>query len=425
MNRLIIFLVVSILNSGFLFSQIDDIWSYRTLNSLADGNRFESGTSFNTFISSNSINGSFIYAITGDQYIDNAIKNRIHLKPLNFAGNEDNFNVFFSHVPDSLFGTAGLGYRIGMSYNNHRDIRFSDDLFNLVFYGNRQFAGDTANLDVQINFMTYQELQAGIFKKYVSDDNSLLIYLSLSLIKGQDFNSINVRNTGLFTAETGEYLDLDLTGSYQFMDTVKSDFSDFNGMGTALNFFLDYTDFRKNYKVNLSIENIGFVRWKNQSHTINLDTNIHYKGIEILNMFDYNDSSYFGIQPDSIVTDFFNHTDTASFTKVLPERIHIAVTGIFADSRLFFTAGAGYMYSANMKLPLFYAKGEYLLNDFFSFSILSGYGGYSGFHLGVGAKLNIMKKKLFINLSSNNFLGFVFVNSPMSQNICAGLSYRF
>lgn len=425
MIRQIIYLIVFIFSNGFLFSQTEDIWSYKTLNTLSEENPYEAGTSFNTFIASNSLNSSFIYALYGNQYIDNAIKNRVHLKSLNYAGNEDNFNIFFSHIPDSLFGAEGIGYRIGMSYNNHRDIRFTDDLFNLVFYGNRQFAGDTAKLDAQVNFMTYQELQAGLFKNYVNDENSLLIYLSLSLIKGQDFNSINIRNSGLFTAETGEFLDLDLMGSYQFMDTVKTGFSDFNGLGSAINFYLDYTDFNKKYKVNLSVENLGFIRWKNESHTISIDTSMHYEGIEILNMFDYNDSSYFAIQPDSIVTDFFSLTDTNSFTKVLPERVHLSLTKIMADSHFFLTIGMGYIYGANMKLPLFYTRGEYLVNENISFSLLSGYGGYSGFHMGAGAKLNILKEKMCIHISSNNFLGFIFVNNPLSQNICASVSYRF
>ncbi|MFH2142968.1 MAG: DUF5723 family protein [Bacteroidota bacterium] len=424
--KLLIYTIILIITGSSVYSQINDINCFKNIRSLYGDYKFETGASFNSYLSSNSVNNSLLYALFGNQYIDDAVKNRNHLKPVNLAGNEDNLNFYFCHIPDSLFRTSNIGYRIGFTNHNHRDMKFSDDLFNLVFYGNKQFAGDTADMsDFQINFMTYQELQFGIFKKHTIESGSLVYYVGFSFLKGQDYNSVRFRNANLFTAETGEYIDLNVSASYQFIDTVKSSFGDFNGLGTALNFYLDYEDTDNLYNINLSINNVGFIRWKNNAHTINLDTAIHFDGIEIQNIFEYDDSSYFGIDPDSIVTDFFQRTDTASFTKVLPERIHLSITKKMLDQRLLTTLGLGYYYGTNMKLPLFYAQGEYLINDNFSVSILTGYGEYSGFHLGGGLKLKCYKEKIYANMFSNNVLGFILLNNAFSQNIYAGFSYRF
>ncbi len=429
MNKFfLIKIVVIVILSGFRFysfSQVDDLENIKNLHEKFDESKFETGIVFNTFAESNSINNSFISALYSKKYITNELKNSNRLKSLNYIGNQDNANFYFIHKPEKFLGDNNFGYRIGLVYHNGRDMKFTDDFFKLLFFGNKQLAGDTADLsNLQINLLTYQELQLGIFQQTSINQNPFTYYVGLSFIKGQDYNSLRFEKATVFTEETGEYIDLDLSMTYQGIDTVKSELADFNGIGGAMNFACIYTDKKHSITYSFSANNIGFIRWKNTAITIPVDTTKRFEGVEIDNVFDMGATNFTDYDADSVISDFFDRTDTGSYYKIIPERIHFAVKKEFSP-KFFTTAGCGYYYNANARMPLFYLKSEYKFSGKFRASVFTGYGGYGNYQLGLGIKLYLLKNKLLGSVSSNNLLGLIIPDNSFSQNIYTGISYRF
>lgn len=411
--------------AGSAFSQVDDLENIQNLHKYFKNNKFETGGIFNTFAESNAINNRFVSALYGKKFIDNDMKSSNKLKPMNYIGNQDNANAYFTHMPDSFLGADNIGYRIGLVYHNGRDMKFTDDLFNLMFYGNKRFAGDTADIsNLQLNLLTYQELQFGIFQQTKIDDNPFTYYIGLSFIKGQEYNSLRFRNATLYTEEIGEYIELDLSMTYQGIDTVKAELLDVNGIGGALNFACMYTDNANNITYSLSVSNIGFIRWKNTAITIPLDTVKRFEGLEIDNVFDMGETTFDEYDADTIITDFFSHTDTSSYTKVMPERIHFSATKTFND-KLSATLGCGYYYNANARMPLVYASSAYSFSKTIAGSVFTGYGGYGSYQLGLGLRLSFMDDALGVKISSNNLLGLIIPEHSFSQNVYVSLAWRF
>ncbi len=422
----VILLILSLSFSIQAFSQVNDLENITNLHYYFDDNKMETGATFNTFASSNSINNKFVSALYGKKYIDNELKNSNKLKPINYLGNQDNINAYFCHKPDTFLGTNNTGYRIGLVYHNHRDMKFTDDLFNLMFFGNKRFAGDTADIsNLRLNLITYQELQFGIFQKTMVDENPFTYYIGLSFIKGQEFHALKVNEATIFTAETGEYIDLDINMTHQCIDTVKSELLDINGIGGALNMACIYEDVKHKIVYNLSISNIGFIRWKSSAITIPVDTTHRFEGLEIENLLDMSQTGFTDYNADTIITDFFSHTDTSEYYKVLPERIHFSATKTLQNNKLWLTAGFGYYYNSNARMPLFYASTLYRINNYIKASVFTGYGGYGSYKLGLGVKLNMFDNKASLNINSNNLLGVIIPQHSFSQSLYVSLAYRF
>ncbi|MFH2095333.1 MAG: hypothetical protein ABIJ16_06500, partial [Bacteroidota bacterium] len=240
--------------------------NFRYLDRDFSSLNMETGATFNTFLSSNSVNSKFVSSLYGKKFIDNEMKASNKLKSNNVIGNQDHGNIYFCHMPEKFLGTDHAGYRIGLVYHNHRDMRFTDDIFKLIFYGNKMFAGKTADLsDFQLNLLTYQEFQMGYFKQSTLNENPFTYYIGLSFIKGQDYNSLRFNEASLYTEETGEYIDLNLSMTYQAMDTVKAELTEFNGIGGAANFYFSYRNEEKKYSWQLTINNVGFIRWNDRA----------------------------------------------------------------------------------------------------------------------------------------------------------------
>ena len=128
MNKILIAIlllfIVSICNA-----QINDVNRYISMHNL-DSNKSEVGVIANIFSASNSINNEFVNSLYLNKYISDDQKRSNNIKSMNYFGNESSISTYFIHHPDSLFNTNKFGYRIGIEDYTHRDVKFTDDLYN-------------------------------------------------------------------------------------------------------------------------------------------------------------------------------------------------------------------------------------------------------------------------------------------------------
>ena len=118
-------------------------------------------------------NNDFIDVFRLGGFIDNRMKGTAlsNSKRINYMGGEGSFGVSFSDPIHKLY--RNWGYYIDISSNASGAIQFTDDLYELVFYGNKSNAGDTSFIgQTGFHSRNFQKFSAGI------DNNKLKIGLS-------------------------------------------------------------------------------------------------------------------------------------------------------------------------------------------------------------------------------------------------------
>ena len=216
---------------------------------------------------------------------------------------------------DTLFGDGSLRPMISVALHDVMGLRFTDDLYNLTFFGNTPYENRTASLGgTAFTQLSYQTVGFG-FQDVASNS-----FLRLELVNGQRMNSATLRQADLFTATDGRFLQLDLDGSYARSDTAQQGFGTSNGLGLALSAAVEKPIrlLGKPGSIQLSVTDLGFVAWNGNAERVVNNSIIHYQGIEVDNIFDL----------DGVVLDQAELQDTigleferGGFTQILPTKV--------------------------------------------------------------------------------------------------------
>jgi len=405
-------------------AQESDVYNYNTFDIPLLSNTTETGAVYNTFLSTNSINYKFANALKNNRYISNDLKKSNNIRTDNFIGNGTNYNVYLISKPGKMFNFSNVGYRIGINYSNFSNFSFTNDFYNLVFYGNKMFAGKAADLSkCKINQLKYYELQLGLFHNHKSKLSEFTFYYGISLIGGQSYNSFYIKRGYLYTSETGE--SIYLYSNIDYSRTQSHNIKDFNGFGISTSFYGVYKAIQKNILLSLAIDNIGAIRWKSNSVLMHTDTTIHFEGVGIDDILNFEPSGYNGLTKDSVIDIIDSKEHNTSFIRPLPLRINLCFTKMsFLNEKLNLSAGVCYYLNANQPLPLFYTRFEYAFNNKLAVNIQPSDGGYSNFMFGMGLSYNF-RNNFFLRIASNNILGLITPKQSFSQNLFCSFAYRF
>lgn len=181
--------------------------------------------------------------------------------------------------PDSGNWEFAVAYRDRQSLYG----KFSSDAFHLVFEGNRPFKGKTANLDdTKLTYLHWQQVQ--FEAKFYSPDKKSDAAFGFSVLNGQQMQEMNIRHGSIFTASDGSAIDVNTSAAYFQSDTSSSKLGSRNGSGSCFNFrFNAYLgDSTDRYKSQFSfmVQDLGFIRWNDNSMVYSVDTNAHYIGVD-------------------------------------------------------------------------------------------------------------------------------------------------
>ena len=213
-------------------------------------------------------------------------------------------------------------YSFSFSDRNIFNSSFSDDLLKFAFQGNYNYQGDTLNFDnTVIRADRFQQYKFGYSRAFLISDKLIETEMAISYLNGNHHLSYILDKGSLYTAPFGTYLDIEYDMNSFVTDT--SDFSALanNGNGLAIDFS---TDFRiKEYDIHLSVTDLGFIMWNTSSITLATDSNFSFQGIEVDDIFNFNDSV---IEANNIIDDV-SKTNTASFKSYIPATIHLSISG--------------------------------------------------------------------------------------------------
>jgi hypothetical protein len=279
---------------------------------------------------SNALTNPFINAFYTGAYITNGQKDQVakRLSATNHLGFDINEGFFYQQHPDTFLSFKGVSWFVAVKNRSHVNSGFSKDLFNLAFYGNTGYKGQTLDAgNFNLNTIQYQQMQAGFTYNWFIQDwqRSLLFGASLSVYNGQAFENLQVPSAKIYTSATGDYLDLSVAYKRMLSDQQHSNPGSSNGIGAGLDLFILYPivlDARHRQIGNLRIElsDLGFIRWNSKTSYYRGDTAFHFDGFPVKNAFQlgdtsihYSTQSLLHVRPDK----------QAAFTSYLPAMIDI------------------------------------------------------------------------------------------------------
>ena len=383
------------------------------------------GTSINLHaeyeLNSTAIQNDFIDKFIYGGHLDSATK--AHSQKRLQAQNRIGGNYFAGAT--AFFGAKDSKYRFiaGLKQVEMVNASFSEDAFNLGFYGNKMYEGKTANIgNINVNQYKYQEIKLGLIWDNI--DTTAKLGFSLSYLKGQSLLQINTGSASIYTAADASQIDFNMHGSSVIMSDTskgKNGIGTFNGNGMSAEFFasMPYTSVLGPSKFFVSVNNLGFIKWNQNTVNYNADTSYIFKGVTVNNVFQLNDASVKNLTKDSLVKKLTQHGRQSVSTN-LPMSLFILHTIKF--SKLFaLNTGFRYFFNGNYK-PYLYAEGQFALHKNFTATAHIGYGGYG--KLSGGVNVEFKMKTVFLRIGSNAIQGYVLPKQSLGQGLFFSLSKK-
>jgi hypothetical protein len=323
------------------------------------------------------------------------------LKDVNRAGLDVNVGM------TGMIKGKKITYVIGLNNRQMLTAKFSHDDFELMFRGNTQYAGKTAQLSpLKVRYFDYQSIYIGILKKL--DSKKLTIAGGLSLIRGGRFQNLNIKNGTMYTDTAGAYLDFNMDYNLAYTNKSKSALGATNGLGAAINLLMSWRS-EKNNQLNIEVRDLGFIRWNNLN-SYNGNSTYRYDGTDVSNIFQLNDSVFTNMKGDTLAKNLGLNKEKKSVNFLIPATFHINYLYNY-NNRLSFVGGIKYMINASY-IPRLYLKSIYYIKKDLIIIPMFAYGGFgrADFELGIAKSF---KDRLII---SANLFYFEYLVLPKKSS---------
>ena len=317
---------------------------------------------------------------------------------INRFGLDLNSEIEYRNYTTNLFKKNTWGFVVKAGYFSFINALYSQDLYELTFYGNQNYLGDTASLSgTKFSSLTYQKMGFGWLDKKSKST------VSLNLYSMNRYTSANLSNTEIYQSSNIDTLAISYNGSAQFSDSPNL----FAGIGVGLD-----ADFRFSIPTKNSTpmyyqflaKNIGVATYNNPLTNYTADTSITFTGLsfdQVLNGSSFLDSNYsildtIGIQkresnPVIFLPGFlqFSKLVDANSSRKLQEFYGVRLFLASAYTPLVF-AGADYRISTGSKTTV-------------NIGANASYGGFSRFRFGLYSSIKINNWN--VGIASENILG--------------------
>lgn len=368
---------------------------------------------------SNGFTNSLTNKLLFGGYIDNDLKKEAS-KGLKF---KNNFGLALNYgLTAFVKGNAKYDFIVGFKEQQILNATYTRDFFNLMFYGNAMYMGQTANLsNCNVNALSFQEVKFGaILHKF---DSVAKIGISISFLKGQQLFYIKTnRNSSLYTSADGSEIFFNSNFNMAVSDPNKKTLGSFNGIGAAADIYFETPYKNKWGKKNVLIvnaNNIGFIHWQNNSVQYSSDSTFKYTGYRINTLSDLKDSTLDKLKSDSLLRRLANKRKE-NFNVNIPANLLI-INKIYLNEAFALSAGFRYIFNANYR-PYIFLEPEYHYKKVY-FVFHAGYGGYA--LLNVGASLVWNCKSIFLKAGSNGLQGYLFPKIGYGQGLFFSVAKKF
>lgn len=295
-------------------------------------------THFHAFTQSNSLPTQFSNSFVFPQFIDESRKANAYntLKPENRFGSELSLEVLTSFSPDSIWKSQGLQLRFGYEQQRFIAAQYSSDLFHLVFGGNAEFAGKTADFgNTDFTSIAYRTFKIGMMQR----NKNSMFSVDLGLVQGQSFTQIKFDEAQLFTQEAGSYLDLTWKGNYYQSERESNKFSNQPSLGASISLEARQS-FRNKWMFHELVKDLGFVNWNESTKHIQGDTSIRFSGIQFNDILNFDQYASINIG-DTLLNKVRKNEVEGKYLVSLPTLFRLEATRLMPKK---FTLGASIQY---------------------------------------------------------------------------------
>jgi hypothetical protein len=353
-------------------------------------------------INSNAVTNSFIKSLYNRSFIDDNAKDREtkRLKKYNRLGADEITSI------NGVYNTKKVTYVFGLTQRVFAGAHFSNDLFELVFRGNSDYAGKNANLDhTHIQAFDYQSLYFGVQKQL--KEGKYTIGASGAFIRGGQYHNLSMKNASLYTDAQGQYVNL--KGDLNFSQTpggssaLKS-----QGKGASVNLFFSMKT--EKGRLNFEVRDLGFITWQGVK-TYSGNSSFQYNGLLLNNILSSGGTAIASsITLDSIAKAAGINIKTENKTMFLPTTFHINY--VFSPNKKFSrTVGVRYMLTAGYIPRVYVREADYLGKGFTLVNTLD-YGGFGR----LDYELGFLKKFKNSFIISANFFAFEYLVLPAKSS---------
>ncbi len=360
----------------------------------------------------------FLNGFITDEMKDGVTK---HLDAKNRLGGELSTELYFRHKPDSMFGGRNWSWFIGIKNIDHINSKFSRDLFEVYFRGNKNYAGQTADFsDFNYLLVKYQQLQFGLSKSFKNHYANCEAGAAIGLNVGQQLLRIQSPNATLYTQSYGEYLDLNSDIEIHTSDSLHKKFGTVNGFGLSTDLFFKASIQKKHFFF-ARVSNLGFIKWNSQSAEVRSDTSFRFEGIEVTKLFDLFDTVTTFTSDSAIIQSFLTDRKYKSYTLLLPAKFEVSYNMITGSHT---KAGIGINYILHA---------DYLPQTWLSFNyswkknivgLNVSYGGYTTFGTGIFYQ-RTFKHSYVLSLGTNYINSLFNLDKATAENIHLTLYRNF
>lgn len=369
-------------------------------------------------LGSNAVNTTFINTFLTGGFIDDEMKASVSdrmLRSNNTLGFDWNTEVSFTNYNDTLLG-KNWGFHLGISNRIYGDFAFEKNLFDLAFYGNKPFAGSNVSLaPASGEIVFYQQFKLGFIKSFVNEKDKHKFGFALSFLNGNSRMMFNSSRMNMLTDSAGNYVDID--GQLSLLRT-NPDYSYFlsnNGSGLAFDIGYDGCINERHY-LHMSLNDLGFIGWTRPGDIAEIDTSIHFTGIQINNIVTATGDEFQNFV-DSLDDKYVRTKKETLGTMMIPLNLNLNYTYAIKPEKIFIQAG---IQTKMMKsfYPLIYAKGIFYPHPNVIIGVMAGYGGFSRFNIGLDLGFDFGKGYSMLLYTKN-------IEGVVPNDFATGLSAGF
>ena len=207
----------------------------------------------------------------------------------------------------------------GLSLSNHVGAyaTYSKSLVELSLLGNTPFKGENLKLDpIDITAFNYSQLD-------FSYQWSKKIQTSVGLLLGHNFIDATVNEASLYTDPQAAFINYQVNYEAHFTDTTDLIQKPFSKNGYGAVFGISYRESISSGEIELSISDLGFIRWNDKTSNMHIESQYEFEGINIDNFISFSDSIIRN-EIDSLQSDLQSNIKE-SYTWQLPTSFRLSI----------------------------------------------------------------------------------------------------
>ena len=308
---------------------------------------------------------------------------------INRFGIDLNSEIEYRNHTSKIFKDSTKGFLLKYGIYNFSAIEYAEDVFDLLFYGNSAFIGDTAFLTgSRFDSFSFQKIGFGWFDKYSKSSFTLNAIGVHNIISGR------IENGSLYQSASIDSIGLSLDAKYN-----QSNSNTFCGFGLAVD--IDYRfdmPKNKNEKIyfQLLMRNLGVVCLpKVRSYSIN--SNVNYDAYSIDDLM--NASTIFN-DTEGTLGSFSDSSSLGTDWKLLPALFQFTKLVDRSSMRKLQGFYGARAYLSSSFMPMFFSGMDYHPVKWYRIGLQASYGGFSNLRWGMYSALKF--DRFSLGLASEN-----------------------